>query len=61
MVGAFGAALAPVAIGVILDATGHQWGAIFWMSGIVYLLGGLCWWWLDPVTPLDDLSPNPMQ
>jgi MFS family permease len=23
------------------------------LSGIVYFLGGLCWCWLDPVTPLD--------
>jgi hypothetical protein len=28
------------------------------MSGIVYFLGGLCWWWLDPVTPLERREPT---
>jgi MFS family permease len=53
MMGALGAAAAPLAIGLILDATARNWSVVFWLSGIVYVLGGLCWWWLDPVTPLE--------
>jgi MFS transporter, ACS family, glucarate transporter len=53
MMGSFGAAAAPWIIGVLLDATGHKWALIFWISGIVYFLGGLCWLWIDPVTAMD--------
>lgn len=57
MMGAIGAAVAPLAIGLILDATQRNWAAVFWLSGIMYFLGGLCWWWLDPVTPLESREP----
>jgi MFS transporter, ACS family, glucarate transporter len=58
MMGALGAAAAPLAIGLILDSTARNWAVVFWMSGIVYFLGGLCWWWLDPVTPLERREPT---
>jgi MFS family permease len=53
MMGSVGAAIAPLAIGFILDHTQHNWALIFWISGIIYFLGGLCWFWIDPVTPLE--------
>jgi MFS family permease len=53
MMGSFGAAIAPLVIGIILDSTGRNWALAFWISGVVYFLGGLCWWWLDPVTPIE--------
>ena len=52
MMGSVGAAVASLAIGLLLDYTHHNWALIFWISGSVYLLGGLCWWRIDPVTPL---------
>lgn len=52
MMSAFGAAISPLVIGFLLDQTGRQWALTFWISGCIYALGGLCWWWLDPVTPL---------
>ena len=53
MMGSVGAAIAPLAIGFILDHTQHNWALPFWISGIIYFLGGLCWLWIDPVTPLE--------
>lgn len=54
MMGSVGAAAAPLVIGIILDSSGRNWAITFWISGIIYLLGGLCWLWLDPVTPLEN-------
>ena len=48
-----GAAVAPLVIGLILDSSDRNWAVTFWISGIIYFLGGLCWLWLDPVTPVD--------
>lgn len=53
MMGSFGAAVAPMMIGFILDHTDRNWAITFWISGIIYFVGGLCWLWLDPVTPID--------
>jgi MFS transporter, ACS family, glucarate transporter len=54
MVGAMGAALAPLVIGILLDTTGRNWALTFWISGSVYFVGGLCWLWIDPVTPIHE-------
>ena len=53
MMGSIGAAVAPLVIGLILDSSDRNWAVTFWISGIIYFLGGLCWLWLDPVTPVD--------
>ena len=53
MMGSLGAAVAPLVIGIILDSSGRNWALTFWISGIIYFLGGLCWLWLDPVTPIE--------
>ncbi len=53
MMGSIGAAIAPLVIGIILDSSGRNWALTFWISGIIYFLGGLCWLWLDPVTPIE--------
>ncbi len=52
MIGATGAAVAPLVIGLILDTTDRNWALTFWISGVIYLLGGLCWLGIDPVTPI---------
>jgi ACS family glucarate transporter-like MFS transporter len=54
MMGSVGAAAAPLVIGLILDHTGRNWMLTFWLSGIAYFLGGLCWLWIDPVTPIEE-------
>ena len=52
MTGSIGAALAPLVIGFVLDTSQQNWALTFWISGIVYLAGGLCWLGIDSTTPL---------
>jgi MFS family permease len=60
MAGNIAGGLAPVAVGYILKYTGHNWALTFWISAAVYLLGGLCWKWIDPVTPLEETASAPV-
>jgi len=52
MMGSIGAAVAPLVI-VSSSITARELELTFWISGVVYFLGGLCWLWLDPVTPIE--------
>ena len=61
MMGSVGAAVAPLMIGMILDSSGRNWALTFWISGIIYFLGGLCWLWLDPVTPIEPNAVKPLR
>jgi len=38
---------------VILKLTDNNWNLTFYVSATIYLLGILCWKFLDPVTPLE--------
>jgi hypothetical protein len=53
-----GAAVAPAAIGYILQWTNHNWPVTFYVSAGVYCCGILCWSFLDPVTSLDPERTN---
>ena len=53
MSGNIGGALCPLAIGYILHWTHGDWNLTFHLSAAVYLMGIVCWKFLDPVTPLD--------
>jgi MFS family permease len=57
MCGNFGGALCPVVIGYILRWTHQDWNLTFYVSAAVYLMGILCWRFLDPVTPLEVETP----
>ena len=48
MAGNIAGGVAPVAVGYILEFTGHNWTITFWISAAIYVLGGLCWRWIDP-------------
>jgi ACS family glucarate transporter-like MFS transporter len=52
MVGNIGGALSPLAIGYILTFTNNNWSLTFYVSSAIYLLGGLCWLFIDAATPL---------
>jgi nitrate/nitrite transporter NarK len=54
MMGNAGGALAPMIVPYVLKAAGGDWNANFWMFAAVYVLGALCWLFIDPVTPLQD-------
>lgn len=51
--GQLGGSIAPTIIGYLLAASGNNWNIAFYASAAFYVLGGLCWVALDPVTPLD--------
>jgi MFS transporter, ACS family, glucarate transporter len=51
--GQLGGSVAPTIIGYLLAASGNNWNIAFYASASLYLLGGLCWVALDPVTRLD--------
>ena len=53
MWGNIGGALGPLMIGYILKWSGANWNLTFYVSAAVYLLGIVCWAFLDPVTPLE--------
>jgi predicted MFS family arabinose efflux permease len=53
MMGSIAAAASSLLTGIVLHATGRNWMVTFWISGIVYLIGGICWLWLNPVTPIE--------
>ncbi len=47
--GQLGATVAPAAIGLILTASGNNWMLTFYVSAVIYTMGGLCWMLIDPV------------
>jgi ACS family glucarate transporter-like MFS transporter len=55
MMGNLAGGIAPLAFGYILQVT-QSYSVNFYVMGIVYVLGGLCWRFIDPVTPLDQLE-----
>lgn len=58
MMGNFGGALSPVIVPPLLTAfaapgsTDPNWSVAFLLFAAVYLVGGLAWLFIDPVTPL---------
>ena len=53
MAGNVGGALCPQVIGYILFWTHNNWNLTFYVSAAIYLMGIVCWRFLDPVTPLE--------
>jgi nitrate/nitrite transporter NarK len=53
MMGNLGGFVVANAIPLILKYTTNNWVITFWVSAIIYFLGGICWLFIDPVTPLE--------
>lgn len=53
MAGQLGGAIGPIVVGYILQYMNHNWTLIFAIAAVIYVIGGLCWLWIDPVTPVD--------
>jgi MFS family permease len=53
MMGNFGGMAGPLVVGFVLQHTNRDWQLAFLLSSIIYILGGICWAWIDPVTPLE--------
>jgi nitrate/nitrite transporter NarK len=52
MVGNIGGFLSPIVLGYVVGRTGDR-NLTFHLTAVVYVGGALCWWFLDPVTPLE--------
>jgi MFS transporter, ACS family, glucarate transporter len=53
MMGNLGGMAGPFVVGFVLQFTNRNWEITFWLSSVIYFLGGLCWLFMDPVTPLE--------
>jgi ACS family glucarate transporter-like MFS transporter len=54
MVGNIGGALSPLIIGYILTWYPGNWVLTFYLSSGIYLLGAICWLFIDAETPLEE-------
>jgi MFS family permease len=53
MMGNLGGFVSPIVLGYIVGRTGN-WSLTFYLTASLYLLGAVCWWFIDPVTPLEE-------
>ncbi len=53
MLGNFGGMAGPIIVGYVLAWTHRDWQLAFALSAAIYVLGAICWLFIDPVTPLD--------
>jgi MFS family permease len=51
--GQIGAILSPILVAEVVR-TFAQWSAPLYLSGMLFLLGALCWFWIDPTVPVSD-------
>jgi MFS family permease len=56
MVGNIGGALSPLAVGYILTWYPGNWTVTFYVSSAIYLVGGVCWLFIDAHTALEESS-----
>jgi len=59
MMGNLGGAVGSYVVGALLKKTHGNWNLAFYMSSAVFVLGALCWLFIDPVTPMDEPEPLP--
>ena len=58
MIGNFGAAVGSLVVAYLLEVTGQNWSAGFYVGAAIYALGILCWLFLDAVTPLEQTDQS---
>jgi nitrate/nitrite transporter NarK len=55
MIGNIGGALSPMIVGYILTWSPGNWTLTFYVSSAIYLLGAVCWLFIDAHTPLEEV------
>jgi hypothetical protein len=53
MMGSIAGAISVTFVGYLLAWTGGNWTAAFYVSAAIYLLGAVCWLFLDSHTPVE--------
>jgi MFS family permease len=61
MMGNLGGAVSGVVGGYILDAQPGGWLYIFYANAVIYALGTFCWFFIDPVTPLEKVGADVLE
>ena len=51
--GQVGAILSPILVAAVVR-TFSNWSAPLYLAGVLFLLGALCWVWVDPTRPVSD-------
>ena len=51
--GNLGAVVSPIIVAQIVKYSDNDWTITFYVSAAVYLVGAVCWMFIDPVTPLE--------
>ena len=52
MVGAIAGGLSPLVVGYLVASAGENWVVTFYITASVYLIGAICWLFLDSATPV---------
>ncbi len=56
MMGNLGGVFCPIAVAQILARTNNNWTVTFWISAAFCVVAGVSWFFIDPVTPLDQAT-----
>jgi MFS transporter, ACS family, glucarate transporter len=51
--GQVGAILSPILVAAVVRSFSN-WSAPLYLTGVLFLLGGLCWLWVDPTKPVSE-------
>lgn len=55
MMGSIAGAFSVAIVGYLITWTNNDWTMVFTISASIYLLGGLCWLFLDSHTPIEEI------
>jgi len=51
--GQVGAILSPILVAEVVRRF-SQWSAPLYLTGVLFLMGALCWLWVDPTKPVSE-------
>jgi MFS-type transporter involved in bile tolerance (Atg22 family) len=51
--GQVGSILSPILVAAVV-AKFSNWSAPLYLAGVLFLLGALCWLWVDPTKPVSE-------
>jgi MFS transporter, ACS family, glucarate transporter len=56
--GQVGSILSPILVAEVVRRSA-QWSAPLYLAGVLFLLGAVCWLWVDPTKPVDECGDLP--
>ena len=52
--GQMGAILSPTLIALVVSQFSNNWSAPLYLTATLFLMGSVCWLWIDPTRPVSD-------